>query len=145
MQFEKINQWLTLVANVGVIVGIFFLATEIRQTNELMESERRFNRLQVVLDGNAGYFENPLLTQAFRKASAGEELSADEETALRFQTINIISTWQWTWLELPEDEFPLEQYRSSLQTEWFRERFEERLPYLLPEFASFAEESLLPN
>jgi hypothetical protein len=36
---EKLNQWLTLAANVGVLVGIFFLAYEIRQNTEAVKSE----------------------------------------------------------------------------------------------------------
>ena len=33
---DKLNQWLTLIANIGVLIGIFFLAFELRQnTNSL--------------------------------------------------------------------------------------------------------------
>jgi hypothetical protein len=39
MKTEKLNQWLTLIANFGVIAGIAFLAVEIRQNTEALHSE----------------------------------------------------------------------------------------------------------
>ena len=32
---DRLNRWLTLIANIGVIVGIAFLAIEIRQANRI--------------------------------------------------------------------------------------------------------------
>ena len=33
MYFDKLNRWVSLVANIGVVAGIFFLAIELRQSN----------------------------------------------------------------------------------------------------------------
>jgi hypothetical protein len=41
MNSPKINDWLTLLANVAVVGGIVFLAVEISQNNELLRSESR--------------------------------------------------------------------------------------------------------
>ena len=41
MEMEKLNQWLTLLANVGVLVGIVFLAIEIRQNTNNLEMNRQ--------------------------------------------------------------------------------------------------------
>jgi len=38
---EKLNQWLTLFANIGVLVGIVFLAIEIDQNTENLEMNRQ--------------------------------------------------------------------------------------------------------
>ena len=38
MNFERLNSWLTLVANMGVIAGIIFLALEIDQSNRQARS-----------------------------------------------------------------------------------------------------------
>ena len=35
MGFDSLNKWLTLIANLGVLVGIAFLATEINQSNRI--------------------------------------------------------------------------------------------------------------
>ncbi len=39
MDTEKVNHWLTLGANVGVLVGIVFLAVEIRQITASNQSD----------------------------------------------------------------------------------------------------------
>jgi hypothetical protein len=39
MNSSKINEWLTLTANVAVVGGIVFLAIEISQNNELLRSD----------------------------------------------------------------------------------------------------------
>ena len=73
-----------MIANIGVIPGIVFLAIELQQTNDLMESERKYNPFQVILNGNSPYLDNPALIEARRKADTGEELSENEESALSF-------------------------------------------------------------
>ena len=145
MKLIKFNQWITLTSNLGVIIGIVFLATELQQTNELMESERRFNRLQVVIDGNSSYFENPEIAESLLKKRNGIELTEREDFLLNFQMINILTAWQWTWLELGDtEEFPLEQYRQTFQESVFLDEFwEERKPLMLPEFAQFMEENIV--
>ena len=37
MDLDKLNKWLTLVANFGVVAGIFFLAIEVRQNQTSLE------------------------------------------------------------------------------------------------------------
>ena len=39
MNTENLNRWLTLCANIGVVIGIIFLALELQQNNELLESQ----------------------------------------------------------------------------------------------------------
>jgi hypothetical protein len=41
MNSSKVNDWLTLIANVAVAGGIVFLTIEIHQNNELLRSESR--------------------------------------------------------------------------------------------------------
>lgn len=39
MNTDKINKWLTLVANVGVVIGLALLIFEIRQNSELVRAQ----------------------------------------------------------------------------------------------------------
>lgn len=41
MTMDKLNQWLTLIANAGVVSGIVFLAIEIQQNTEMIRSQTR--------------------------------------------------------------------------------------------------------
>jgi hypothetical protein len=41
MRMKKLNEWLTLFANIGVIAGIAFLGFEIRQNTAMIKSQTR--------------------------------------------------------------------------------------------------------
>ena len=41
MDENKVNKWLTLGANFGVLIGIFFLAVELRQNNDIARAQAR--------------------------------------------------------------------------------------------------------
>jgi hypothetical protein len=39
MNTDNLNRWLTLCANIGVVIGIMFLALELQQNNKLLKSQ----------------------------------------------------------------------------------------------------------
>ena len=39
MDIERTNQWLTLIANVGVLVGVIFLAVELRHSSNAISAQ----------------------------------------------------------------------------------------------------------
>jgi hypothetical protein len=41
---EKINNWLTTVANVGVVIGLIFLVVELRQANHQADAATSLQR-----------------------------------------------------------------------------------------------------
>jgi hypothetical protein len=41
MDLDKLNKWLTLLANFGVVAGIIFLAVEVRQNQTLLEQNHQ--------------------------------------------------------------------------------------------------------
>jgi hypothetical protein len=45
MNTDNLNKWLTLAANVGVLIGIFVLVFELRQNQAMLEQEQRMNLL----------------------------------------------------------------------------------------------------
>ena len=50
MESSKLNSWLTLLANFGVVIGLALLVFELRQTQDLAETEatvRRLDQIQI--------------------------------------------------------------------------------------------------
>ena len=45
MKLEKLNTWLTFVANVGVVIGLIFLVAEMRQSNHQAAAATAFQRV----------------------------------------------------------------------------------------------------
>ena len=41
MRSEKVNRWLTLGANVGVLIGILLLVVELSQNREMIRAQTR--------------------------------------------------------------------------------------------------------
>jgi hypothetical protein len=59
MNLEKLNQWLSLLANLGVLVGLVFLIVELNQSNRIAAYSAESARRTQFLDMNASRIENP--------------------------------------------------------------------------------------
>ena len=77
----KVNDWLTLIANVAVVGGIVFLAVEISQNNELLRSE---SRQALVANDLLSLTQGVENADVYVKLVSNEELSAEEQLRLSF-------------------------------------------------------------
>ena len=74
MNFEKINNSLSLFANVGVIVGIVFLAFEIQQNTEMMKSQTRDAMTGKLMDYAVSIGSDIGLADMYARGNSGREL-----------------------------------------------------------------------
>jgi hypothetical protein len=142
------GQVATLVANLGVILGIFFLAYELRQNNELMEAEARLNRAILAIDAWRSTAENPGLTELREKEKRGEPVSSAETRQIDAAVMAIFVTIEWAFGELPRDSSEVIQIR-----EVQRHNFANSLEYgrvwqsrkhsFDPEFVQWMEENVV--
>jgi hypothetical protein len=75
MDSERLNRWLTLGANLGVLVGIILLIVELDQNREMMKSQTRnelSNNIVILLSEAAG---NTELASIMHRAFTGDELT----------------------------------------------------------------------
>ena len=78
MDFDKLNKWLSLFANVGVLAGIIFLAVEIGQNTETIRlTEIQANRLNSANNFREAS-ESDHIPPILMKKRAGEELTPEE-------------------------------------------------------------------
>jgi hypothetical protein len=82
MRKIDLGQTISILANIGVIGGIAFLALELRQNNMLMTSQSRANQMEQVLDIQEEVFLNSDLAAILVKAGAGEPLTSVEQLRL---------------------------------------------------------------
>ena len=114
MKKIDLGQTVAILANVGVIAGIVFLGYELRQNNELMAAEQRFNRLIIATGTPTMVAENPDLAQAYVKANNDpDSLNAVERVQLNAVFWRVFQNMQWTFFELPREELPIEEWRSN--------------------------------
>lgn len=104
MKSSRVNEWLTLIANIAVVGGIIFLAIEVRQNNELLRSESRQTLVTNDLASLEANFQN---ADVFAKLIAESEMSAEDQLRLSFMFA----------LDLRNREFEYFQYINGLLDE----------------------------
>ena len=77
MKAERINHWLTLLANFGVLLGILVLIYELNQNNVIAKAQTRSDIANFSRE-NVRMFQSPFALEIARKRTSGEELSFEE-------------------------------------------------------------------
>ena len=150
LDVDKVNKWLNVIANLGVIAGIIFLAMEVHQNNELLEAEARFNRMRVSWDGWQSLAEHGDLTDLIVANRNGETLTAAERVRVDAVTMRILVAYEWTYRELstesPERIYILEGLRVMFSEDKLganRRVWERRKSRFDPDFVQWVENGLL--
>ena len=78
MNAEKINSWLTLGANVGVVVGLMLLIFEIGQNTEMMRAQINQSRTDTALFQQYSMSDTDYIVPVIAKVRRGEQLSDEE-------------------------------------------------------------------
>jgi len=78
MNFDRLNSWLSLIANVGVLLGIFLVAYELRQNSIQVRAQTRSNLAEDTVEHLWHQLEHQGVQNALRKVRDGEPLTADE-------------------------------------------------------------------
>jgi hypothetical protein len=113
MNADRLNKWLSLAANFGVIAGIIFLGLELRQNSELMRAQSRTEMSQDTIDLLTMNVNDEKYLDTMTRALAGDELTEVEESQFR----RTYYGWMWHWNNLvylhrvglyDDDEFSLQ-------------------------------------
>ena len=92
MDSDRLNRWLTLAANTGVLVGIIFLAVEIRQNSELARMQLSDERSTTWQQGELVVFGDSIASVWEKSVLDPESLSLAEtrmlDAYLAFQLTN---------------------------------------------------------
>ena len=105
MNMEKLNHWLTLTANIGVLIGIVFLASEINQSNRIGT-----NSAELALLGSSSELATLRIenSELFSKLVQDSELSGEER--VKAEAISVKFVMQWASLESTYRNELLEEY-----------------------------------
>jgi hypothetical protein len=133
MKKRDVGPVLAILANAGVIASIFFLAMQLRQNNELMDAERRFNRLEISTGSVTLLATTPSLAAAVAKfddptaAIDDLQLTPGDYTQVRAYYSRVIRNQEWTYSELPTSELPVQEWKSlarrrSWRVSWAAEK-----------------------
>lgn len=115
---ERLNQWLTLLSNLGVIAGIVFLGLEIQQNNAAINAQNYQSRADAVLDLSLVIMDSehfaPLLAEM-----GGDLFPSDLSKLAKLSTGDRLRmTAYYQWLRTAIDN-QLYQYSNGLIDEGF--------------------------
>jgi len=143
---DRLNRWLTLVANLGVIAGIVFLGYELRQNTLATKITAADNFVSSINEANSLLISDKQLSEALLKARRGEQLSDLEELALGTFWNTVLRNWQRAFFLSQEDVLDASFWRTqeaailavlcndrSLYDHWqrTRERYESEFNHIL--------------
>jgi len=93
MDLQKLNSWLTFVANIGVIAGIVFLAVEIRQNSDATRAQTRAQLAEEVTELFSVNMNDQEYAGVLMRGNNVEELSPVE----KYQYFRHRSAWIQHW------------------------------------------------
>ena len=112
MNIEKINKWLMLAANIGVIASIIFLGLEIRQNTEAFYSQSR----QAILNSaQLEIFEIMNNTEIVTNVIKSDQLSQDESLKIHFFLTAAVRLREYSWLQYQNQIIDEEQWNTELK------------------------------
>ena len=143
MNMDAVNRWLALLANFGVLAGVVFLAFELRQNNELLIQESRYNMVQNQKDWSQFLTSDE---EIFKLIVVDSEVElTDAEKARRYSILlGNLQTWQWEWEQsrsglLGTTDVPVEAFRVLWVNFEIEENWPQLKPTFKPEFVRFIE------
>jgi hypothetical protein len=147
-----LGQTITVLANIGVIAGIIFLALELQQNNELLRAEAANIRLQNQIGPRILILENPDLAELMAKHSSGKPLTATEEikTNLFVQSIFLMFEWELNEYRAGRIELlktaehrRLFHGQGVISAPWYLTNWSKFKTVLEPEFVQYMEENVI--
>ena len=115
MKPKKLNAWLTLIANFGVIAGLIFLGYEIRQNTVQLRAEAIYSINEAISMLNAGVYNDAVLADIKVRGEADfsslNPIEREQFIMYQFDRINLAEVYLALRNEgLTDIHFPFDQY-----------------------------------
>ena len=94
MKLRAINHWLTLAANLGVMVGIIFLAYELQQNTVATQLDAATMFQTSFSDIEQTIYTDPEFSALLEKAREGQPLTESESFRIFIFYNNVLRQWQ---------------------------------------------------
>ena len=106
---NKLNQWLSISANVGVLIGVVFLVIEIQQNTDMLQSQTRdsITDKQVEL---YQWFHDSALTIALASSESLQESVALENELFFFNASSVFRIWENEYYQFQQGLFEPDEF-----------------------------------
>lgn len=114
MDGNRVNSWLQLAANLGVIAGLVFVALELAQNTAMTRAQTRGNVAQAVVH-LIELERDPRIVQANLRLERGEELTEEDRYLLENMANATLRVWENTYYQYSADLFDKEEFAADLE------------------------------
>lgn len=94
MKSEDLSRWLTLGANIGVLIGLLLLVVELNQNHEMMRSQTRHDMSMGIVDLLLTPASNEQLADVLYRGRIGGELTPEERFQFNLRTNALFRYWE---------------------------------------------------
>jgi hypothetical protein len=124
MKKIELGQMITILANVGVIAGIAFLAVELRQNNAFLEAEAGRALTENRTTPARFMLESSNVAELAAKLRNGDSLDPAEEFAERSMYQYMLVNWEWEFREyragrLSWEQLPINAWSANMNGNGF--------------------------
>ena len=152
MKRIDIGQILQILANIGVIAGIVFLAFEVRQYDHQLKGQSRFNYYNNRAEVYSSIGLNPEPSGLAIKNLKQEPITAAESLRLRTMVLSGLTLWEYEYGEhqlgrITEAEFGIELKKRTFHAGFlpYKEVWESYQHITPKAFQQFMLEKIIPN
>jgi len=110
MNLDKVNKWLTLAANLGIITSIIFLVVEVQQNNQQLVAQARFNYYQQRANFQLAWGSDITTQEAIQKYRNEVELNPVELNRIIMQIRSVLTNWEYEYIEYQSGNISLGQF-----------------------------------
>ena len=94
MSSRRPVQWLSLLANIGALVGLILIAVQLKQNRDLMQAEIRHDLAMGIVEMLNVPASNTQLASVLRRGALGESLTPDEQFQFELRTNALLRYWE---------------------------------------------------
>ena len=123
MDSDQLNRWLTLGANLGVLVGIVLLLVELDQNRDMMRAQTRHQLATALVELQIETGTNQQLVELLQRADDGEELTSAERRQVGYRYNALIRYWENVHYQYRQDLYDEVEFES--QKKAWRRTFED--------------------
>jgi len=145
MNLEKLQIWSGLLANLGVIAGIIFLAVELEQNSSMMAAQTRTNITSEIIDSMEKEAD-PLVQESFQKIQAGEPLNSEQLQTMNLFLAQRLRHWENVLYQYNQGLFDDEEFSGvlafievTMNSQFAQELWSQQHPFYSPIFQEFVD------
>jgi hypothetical protein len=94
MNDKRPVQWLSLLANLGALIGLLLIVVQLRQNRDLMRAEIRHDLAMGIVDLLNVPAADAQLASVLRRGALGEALTPDEQFQFELRTNALLRYWE---------------------------------------------------